>query len=74
MALGVASAVAVIGQPTPPADGHYLAQRIAGSQSLTLDAAHLSNIESSREFSEALSSFCRANGAAITTPPEATRG
>jgi hypothetical protein len=26
-----------------------------------LDTAHLSNIESSREFSEALCSFCHAN-------------
>jgi 3-oxoadipate enol-lactonase len=59
---------------TPPADALYLAQRIAGSRSLTLDTAHLSNIESSREFSEALRSFCRANDAAIPTPPEATRG
>ena len=59
---------------TPPADGLYLAQRIAGSQSLTFDTAHLSNIESSRNFSEALSSFCRANDAAIPTSPKATRG
>ncbi len=46
---------------TPPADGLYLAKCIAGSRSLMLDTAHLSNIESSREFSEALRSFCHAN-------------
>jgi 3-oxoadipate enol-lactonase len=44
---------------TPPADGLYLAQRIAGSRSLTLDTAHLSNIESPHEFSEAVRSFCQ---------------
>jgi 3-oxoadipate enol-lactonase len=45
---------------TPPADGLYLAQRVAGSRSLTLDTAHLSNIESPREFSEAVRAFCQA--------------
>lgn len=44
---------------TPPADGLYLAQRIAGSRSLTLDTAHLSNIESPREFGYAVRSFCQ---------------
>jgi len=44
---------------TPPADGLYLAQRIAGSRSLTLDTAHLSNIESPREFSDAVRAFCQ---------------
>ena len=44
---------------TPPADGLYLAQRIAGSRTLTLDTAHLSNIESPHEFSEAVRSFCQ---------------
>jgi 3-oxoadipate enol-lactonase len=44
---------------TPPADGLYLTQRIAGSRSLTLDTAHLSNIEAPQEFSEAVRSFCR---------------
>jgi 3-oxoadipate enol-lactonase len=44
---------------TPPVDGLYLAQRVAGSRSLTLDTAHLSNIESPREFSEAVRSFCQ---------------
>lgn len=42
---------------TPPADGRFLAQHIAGSQSVEFDSAHLSNIESSREFNEALLSF-----------------
>lgn len=53
---------------TPPADGHFIAQRIAGARSVTLDAAHLSNIEAPREFSEALLAFCRPNDAAISTP------
>jgi 3-oxoadipate enol-lactonase len=44
---------------TPPADGLYLAQRIAGSRSLTFDTAHLSNIESPHEFSEAVGSCCQ---------------
>ena len=42
---------------TPPDDGRFLAQHIAGSQLVEIDAAHLSNIESSREFNEALLSF-----------------
>lgn len=42
---------------TPPADGRFLAQHIAGAQSVEFDSAHLSNIESSREFNEALLSF-----------------
>ena len=49
---------------TPPADGLYLAQRIAGSRSLTLDTAHLSNIESPREFGDAVRAFCQ------TEPPK----
>ena len=53
---------------TPPADGHFVAQRIVGSRTLTLDAAHLSNIESPREFSEALLAFCCANEASVATP------
>lgn len=59
---------------TPPADGRFVAQRIAGARSLTLEAAHLSNIELPHEFSEALLSFCRANDAAIPASHECTRG
>jgi len=34
---------------------------------VTLDAAHLSNIEAPREFDAALLSFCRASHAAVAT-------
>jgi 3-oxoadipate enol-lactonase len=50
---------------TPPADGRFLVQRIAGSQLVELDAAHLSNIESSQEFNEALLSFYNSTDAAL---------
>jgi 3-oxoadipate enol-lactonase len=53
---------------TPPADGRFLAQRIAGSQSIEFDSAHLSNIESSREFSAALLSFLGSTDAPLRTP------
>lgn len=52
---------------TPPADGQFIAQRIASARAVTLDAAHLSNIEAPREFDAALLSFCRANHAAVST-------
>nr|WP_292965606.1 3-oxoadipate enol-lactonase [Novosphingobium sp. UBA1939] len=42
---------------TPPADAEVLAARIAGSQLVTLDAAHLSNIEQSAAFNAALLDF-----------------
>jgi len=35
---------------TPPADGHFLAHRIAGARYVELDASHLSNIEASARF------------------------
>jgi pimeloyl-ACP methyl ester carboxylesterase len=40
-----------------PADAEVLAARIAGSQLVTLDAAHLSNIEQSAAFNAALLDF-----------------
>jgi 3-oxoadipate enol-lactonase len=52
---------------TPPADGHVIAQRIAGARAVTLDAAHLSNLEAPREFSATLLAFCRANDAVVST-------
>lgn len=52
---------------TPPADGLFLAQRIAGSRSMELDSAHLSNIESSRVFNEALLSFFGSTDASSRT-------
>lgn len=42
---------------TPPADAEVLAARIAGSQLVTLDAAHLSNIEQPAAFNAALLDF-----------------
>jgi 3-oxoadipate enol-lactonase len=42
---------------TTPADGRYLADRIAGARYVELDAAHLSNIEVPGHFSSEVSSF-----------------
>lgn len=42
---------------TPPADGHALAGAIAGARYVELEAAHLSNIEAAREFTEELAAF-----------------
>jgi 3-oxoadipate enol-lactonase len=50
---------------TPPAEGHFLAQRIPGAHSVTLNAAHLSNIEAPLEFSDALRSFCRVDQVSV---------
>lgn len=42
---------------TPPADGEAIAARIAGSRLVTLEAAHLSNIEQAAAFNAALLDF-----------------
>jgi len=42
---------------TTPADGRFVAENIAGARYMELDAAHLSNIERSAEFTEAVRSF-----------------
>jgi 3-oxoadipate enol-lactonase len=42
---------------TPPADGRFIAERIAGARYAELDAAHLSNIEAAGPFTEALLQF-----------------
>ena len=42
---------------TTPADGRYLADRIAGARYVELNAAHLSNIESRDRFNTELSAF-----------------
>jgi len=42
---------------TTPADGHYLADQIAGARYVELNAAHLSNIEVPGHFSSEVSSF-----------------
>jgi 3-oxoadipate enol-lactonase len=64
-------AVAGIGAPTlviagthdaatPPADGRFVAEHIAGARYVELDAAHLSNIEAGARFTDALLSFLEA--------------
>jgi 3-oxoadipate enol-lactonase len=45
---------------TTPADGRFLAERIAGSRYVELRAAHLSNIEASEAFTMELSAFLKA--------------
>jgi len=42
---------------TTPEDGRFLAQNIAGAKFVELPAAHLSNVESAREFNAALLNF-----------------
>ena len=42
---------------TPPDEGRFLAERIPGAQFVQLDAAHLSNIEQSREFTSTIREF-----------------
>jgi len=42
---------------TPPSEGRYLAERIAGTKYAELAAAHLSNIEAEMAFTSALSEF-----------------
>jgi len=45
---------------TPPQDGQFLAQRIAGARYLELDAAHLSNWEQPERFTAAVVEFLTA--------------
>jgi 3-oxoadipate enol-lactonase len=45
---------------TPPADGRFLAERIAGAQFVELAAAHLSNLEAVAPFTAALLTFLNA--------------
>ncbi|MGC2670279.1 MAG: hypothetical protein WA299_00315, partial [Candidatus Acidiferrum sp.] len=42
---------------TTPADGRYLADRIAGARYAELNAAHLSNIEDQDHFNSEVSTF-----------------
>lgn len=44
---------------TPPERGHYLVQRIPGAQEVTLEAAHLSNIEARPSFNGHVLSFLK---------------
>jgi 3-oxoadipate enol-lactonase len=43
--------------PTPPRDGAYLAQTIPAARYTELEAAHISNVEQSRAFSQAVLEF-----------------
>lgn len=55
-----APALVIVGMQdasTPPADGRFLAERIAGAKLVELDAAHLSNIEAAAGFNDALAAF-----------------
>lgn len=42
---------------TPPAGGRFLAQEISGSRYVELPAAHMSNIEAAKQFTETLADF-----------------
>jgi 3-oxoadipate enol-lactonase len=43
---------------TPPAESHFLVERIRGAAQVELDAAHLSNIEQPEAFTQAVGDFC----------------
>jgi 3-oxoadipate enol-lactonase len=45
---------------TPPAHAEFIASKIAGSKLVTLDCAHLSNVERADEFNSALLEFLAA--------------
>jgi 3-oxoadipate enol-lactonase len=45
---------------TSPAEGRYLADRIAGARYLCLSAAHLSNIEAASQFTAAVTGFLKS--------------
>ena len=47
----------------PPADGQFLAAKIAGAQYREVDAAHLSNIEAAEAYTSAVLNFLTAEGA-----------
>ena len=48
---------------TPPAEGRFLVERIAGARYVELGAAHLSNIEAAPQFTTAVREFL--SGAAV---------
>jgi 3-oxoadipate enol-lactonase len=48
---------------SPPADGRYLAAKIAGARYRELDAAHLSNIEAAEAYTSAVLNFLTSEGA-----------
>jgi 3-oxoadipate enol-lactonase len=55
-----APALVLIGARDPattPEKGEYIAERIPGSQKVTLDAAHLSNVEQPADFNRVVLNF-----------------
>lgn len=46
---------------TPPADGRFLVEKIAGARYVELNAAHLSNIEASEAFTSEIRGFLTSN-------------
>ena len=53
----VLAVAGLIDVPTPPEALEFIHERIAGSKILTLDAAHLSNVEQSEAFTSAVMGF-----------------
>lgn len=45
---------------TPPAEGRFLVERIAGARYVELDAAHISNVEAAEGFNAAIGEFFRS--------------
>jgi len=50
---------------TPPEGIQFIHEKIAGSKMVTLDAAHLTNVERAEEFTGALAEFLRPQGSGI---------
>ena len=53
----VLAVAGLIDVPTPPEALRFIHERIAGSKMLTLDAAHLSNVEQAEAFTSAVMGF-----------------
>jgi 3-oxoadipate enol-lactonase len=48
--------------PTPPSDARFLAEQIPGARYVELSAAHLSNIQAARAFTDAVVKFFSGRG------------
>jgi 3-oxoadipate enol-lactonase len=60
-----ASALVIIGAHDPattPDKGHYIAERIPGARAEVLDAAHLSNIQRTKDFNRIVFGFLTGKG------------
>jgi 3-oxoadipate enol-lactonase len=55
--LAVMVIVGKVDPATPPQGGEFMAKRIPGAKLVELDAAHLSNLEKSSQFTEAVKNF-----------------